>query len=130
MQERGPPGTAAVTSLRRALLAADALREPLALRRREPLGLVRRIGQIREHDETERDGRGTLEQEQPVPALKTVPAVELEQQARERLADDGRERNGDHKPRHGARALRAGKPAAQVIEDAGQEARLGDAEQE
>ncbi len=105
-------------------------REPRALRRREPLGLVGRIGQIREHDETEHDGRQPLEQEQPLPAFETVPAVELEQQARKRPPTTVDERNCDHEPRHGARAFRAGKPVAEVVDDARQEAGLGDAEQE
>ena len=92
--------------------------------------LLGRVGEIREHDEAEHDGRYAFEQEQPLPAREPVPAVELEHDARERTADDRRQRNRDHEPRHRARSVLRRIPVAEVIDDAGQEAGFGDAEQE
>ena len=61
---------------------------------------------------------------------EAVPAVELEDEARERAADDRRQRNREHEPRDRARAVLRRVPVAEVIDDAGQEAGLRDAEQE
>jgi hypothetical protein len=62
--------------------------------------------------------------------LQPVPAVELEDDAGERPADDRRQRNREHEPRHRPRSVLRGVPIAEVINDARQEPGFRDAEQE
>jgi hypothetical protein len=113
----------------RALLAGHALREPAPLFRLEPSGLLGLVREVAQHDEAEQHGWQPLEQEQPLPPLQSVPAVELKQRARERAADHLRQRNREHEPRERARPRRGRKPVAEVVDDAGQEPRFGHPEQ-
>ncbi len=69
--------------------------------------------------------------EQPLPAGEAARAAErVQDPAGQRAADDAGDRDADHEPRGHARATVGRIPVRQVEDDAGEEAGLGDAEQE
>ena len=113
------------------VLAPHALREPRALRGREPVGVRGAIGQVAERDEAEPDRRQALQEEEPLPARQPAQAAELlEDLARDRPAHHARDRGRGHEARHGARLLGGREPVREVEDHAGEEARLGGAEEE
>ena len=96
----------------------------------EPRRVFRTIGQReQQHDAGDRRGQ-SLDQEEPLPARDAELAVEAEQVAGERAADDGRDRNRHHEPGDDPRAVLAGEPGGEIERDAREEAGLGGAEQQ
>ena len=71
-----------------------------------------------------------LDEEHPLPAVQPGDALEVEDEAGDRRADDGRDRDGEHEQADDAGAIGRGEPQRQEEDDAGEEAGLGDAEQQ
>ena len=73
-------------------------------------------------------GSPSITNSQRHPAMPPKP-MQAEQRAGHRTADDGGDRHRRHEQRDDAGALFAREPVGEVEDDAGKEARLGDAEQ-
>ena len=115
---------------RRVAITEQARDEPVALRMAEPASVIRALGEIAQRHEPQQHGGNALEQEQPLPARQSQPAIEPQQPATQRAAEQSGEGNGDEEARHTAGAHGGGKPETEVVDDGRKEARLGDAEQE
>ena len=97
--------------------------------RAEPAGLGRAVGQDGTSTTSgEQHRRRALDQEQPLPAGQARAPFRLEQGAAERAADDVGHRHAHQEVAGGAGLLARAEPGGQVVEHAGEQARLGDAE--
>ncbi len=126
--EQAPPRAAvrhALLPLGRHLLAEPG--PTLGIEPARLLGLVRQHQQ-RQHAEQHR--RKALDQEDPLPAGEPQAAVEPQQRLGQRRPHQHRDRRRHHEQRAVAGALAGGDPVGQVEHDPGEEAGLGDAEQE
>src|SRR5690606_122406 len=81
------------------LLAVQLPHQPLPLILRQPARLVRPVGQIEERDDAEDDCRYAFEDEDPAPACHSPPVDAVEDEARDRRADQIRDRERRHKER-------------------------------
>ncbi len=89
------------------------------------------IVQVEQGPDPDQHRRHALQQEQPLPAAQAVQAgAGLHDPARQRPADHAGHRHPAHEQRHHARAPMRRIPIGQVQDDAGEEARLGRAQQE
>ncbi len=68
--------------------------------------------------------------EQPLPAVDTDKTVQLQQQARQRAAEDERQRRAEVEEAHGLAPGRRGEPIGEVEDDTGKEPGFGHAQQE
>jgi hypothetical protein len=114
-----------------ASLGGDVAGDELALAGGEPLRVLHAVVQVAPHHQAQRHGRQALQQKEPLPAGPAVHAAHaLQDPARERAAQDARERNRREKQRGRLAAPRGRVPVGEVQDDAGEEARLGRAQQE
>ncbi|CAB5629194.1 Uncharacterised protein [Pseudomonas aeruginosa] len=96
----------------------------------QPAGIARAVDQVEVGGNADQRGQQALGDEQPLPVGQAEDAVELQQPAGQRTAQHQRQRQAEieQAERLGAAALR--EPVGEVEDDAGEEARLGDAQQE
>ena len=105
--------------------------EPGLFGRRQPLGVRGAVLQVEPRDDADDDGRDRHAEEHEAPALEAEEhAVLLDEEAGERGAEDGRERLRQVEEREDLAAVHRGHPEAEEEDGAGEEARLGDAEEE
>ena len=114
----------------RGVLGRDGLRQRLPLVVRQPLGVLRLVGQVEVGPHAHDDGQQTLDQEHPLNAAKSEQPVELEQSARQRVAQDAGERDAHVEVTARPAQVPRGDPIGEEEDDAGKEARLGDTQQE
>ena len=112
------------------LLAGDVGRKPLPLLARQPVRLLRLIGQEEEHDDADDHGRDRLEDVHDLPALEPPKAVEAQQRGRDRRSQRDRDRQRQGKARVDTGAIAIREPVGEVEDEAGEQAGLGKAEQE
>ena len=112
------------------VIAAHPVGQPLPFGRGQPARFGRTVGEHERHGDAERDGRQSLEQEQPLPAGETEPAVERQERAGQRRANHARQRRCGHEQGHRARPLGSREPLRQVEEKTGEESGLGRPEDE
>ncbi len=112
------------------VLLAHARAEPRPLRGCEPRRVLGAVGQVAQDDEAERNCGQAFEEEEPLPPRESPAPIEPEQRAREGIAHDPRERDGNHELGDRPRPLGGGKPPAQVVDDAWEEAGFGHPQQE
>ena len=91
----------------------------------EPACILRSINDHIKRDQAEDDGRQTLDQEQPPPPGKAEDAVHLEKGDGDRPTNDCRCRDRDEKPGQRASAILGREPKREIVNYAGEEARLG-----
>ncbi len=113
-----------------ALFAVDDLLHLAALVGRQPLGVGRAVGQVEIRPDTDGHGHQAFHGKQPLPAVPAAHAIELQQQARQGAAKDEGQRRAEVEKAHRLRPVRSGEPVGEVQDDAGEEARLGHAQQE
>jgi hypothetical protein len=95
------------------------------------LRVLHAVVEVAPHHQAQRHGRQALQQEEPLPAGPAVHAAHaLQDPARDRAAQDARERNRREEQRGRLAAPRGRVPVGEVQDDAGEEARLGRAQQE
>jgi hypothetical protein len=113
------------------LLGGERAGQPLLLGRVQPLRVGGAILEVEPGDDADDDRGDRDAEEHEAPALEAEEhAVLLDQQARERGADDRGEGLGQVEEREDLAAVRRGDPEAQEEDGTGEEAGLGDAEQE
>ena len=94
----------------------------------QPLRLLGPVSQDKGHGAAEEEGGNPLENEEPLPVPRAVPALRyVENPAGERAANDARHRDGGHEQRDDAGAMLTRVPVGEVEDDAGKETGLGDA---
>ena len=138
-ERQGPDATVLEHRAHAVLLVAAGLRgrlggqltvEPVLLVLVEPLGLGRVVGQVEPRDDADDDGRQADAEEHEPPAFEAEDAVLADEPAGQRGADDGRERLGQVEQAEDAAAVASRHPQAQEEDRAGEEAGLGDTEEE
>nr|GEU28571.1 hypothetical protein [Tanacetum cinerariifolium] len=97
--------------------------------RAQPPGLGNAVVQVKEHCRAQQHGRNALQQEQPLPAgHAALPGRKVRQHpARQRTADQARDRDCRHEQRHHLAALLRREPVGKIQHHAREEARFGHA---
>ncbi|MNX68902.1 hypothetical protein D3C86_1001020 [compost metagenome] len=95
----------------------------------QPLGIGRTVVQVPVGPDAHRRGHQAFNGKQPLPAVEAGEAVQFQQQAGQRTAEDERQRRTEIEETHGLAAHGAGKPVGEVEDHAGEEAGFGHAQQ-
>ena len=112
------------------VFALHVAAQPVPVVGREPSRLLGSIGQVEEGQHAEHHRREALDQEQPLPAVETGEPVQLQERFGDRCADHHRDRGGGHEEGAGPGPLAGGDPIREVEDHSGEEAGLGQAEQD
>jgi hypothetical protein len=128
--EQGPPPGEPVGLLLLGVLGVEGGLQLGALGLGEPGGLGRAVGEVEEGDHADDHRDQALDHEHPLVSPQAEEAVELHEGARERAADDVRERQAHVEQRGRLRPAAAREPVGEVQDHAREEAGLGDAEEE
>ena len=112
------------------LLVGDLLAEVLLLVLGQPAGVGGAVNQDEGADEAGDDGQEALDQEHPVDAVHAQQAVKLQQTAGQRVAEHVGDGQAHVEQTRGPGTARCRVPVGQVEHDAGEEAGLGDTQQE
>ena len=115
----------------RAFLGGQHVDQPLALLGLQPVRVGGAVGQVEPADDAEDDRRQSDGDHHELPAGQPELAVpHRDQPGRHGRPDGGGDRAGHHEDPDDAGPVGAGEPAGEVEDHAGEQSRLGDAEQE
>ena len=95
------------------LLLVDCVDQPVDFVFPKPSGIARIVGQVQIHGNGQQHRGQSLEDIHPLPAFHPQ-ASDIQQQARNRCADDGRHRDRQHKKSDHAGTIGRRKPSGQV----------------
>ena len=111
-------------------LLGQAALEPVLLRRGQPAGLGRAVGQPEQGDDAEHDGGQRLDDEQPLPPVQAADARHaVQDQAGHGGAQEGGNGDRQHEPADDLGAVLAREPVGEIQDHAGEEPGLRHAEQ-
>ena len=111
------------------VLGGDRGLERRLLAGRHPGGVARPVGEVEVGPHADERGGQALDQEHQLPAGQPEGAVHVEEEARDRPAEDEAERLAQVEQAEDLGPLLRREPVGQVEQHAGEEAGLGDAEQ-
>lgn len=125
--EKGPADVVAVASTAGILL--NLFDEPEALGNSKPARVRGVIGKQKQKRDTERDGRQTFDEKEPLPPSEAETSLKTEERAGDGAHDGGAKRKRDIEAADCAGAHVRRKPLREVVDDSREEAGLGHSEE-